>query len=147
MVDLDERGGQLASILDSPGQSVEAGVDGAGGTAAVVEVDGAQADHRAEGALIREGGNLERDLGIRLELESVGARSFLKLIDHQLADEADAVVTKAPVARAIGSTGKGHFAEDEKIASAIEVLFDRRPSVFWKSGTIRKDEKLNRGSG
>ncbi len=96
VIDLEDGRRQLAAIFDAPGERVETRVDGAGGTAAVVEIHRAQPDYGTEGSLPLEGGKLQSELGIRLELQSPGAGSVLILVDHEGTDEADTVVTKMP---------------------------------------------------
>ncbi len=59
VIHLQDRGGELAAVFDAPGERVEAGVEGAGGASAVVEVDGAEANHGAEGALPGKRGKLQ----------------------------------------------------------------------------------------
>ena len=148
VIDLQDRGRQLAAVFDAPGERVEAGVEGAGGASAVVEVDGAEPDHGAEGALPRKGGKLQGHFGIRLELQAVGAGSVLVLVDHERTDAADAVVAQMPSAAvAIGGASEGHAAEDQQIASAVEELLDGGPGVFGKGGAVGKDQKARGGCG
>ena len=64
MVDLDSGADSLRPSLTPQARVVEAGVDGAGGAAAMVEIDCAQADHRAEGALPWEGGSCKGSSGL-----------------------------------------------------------------------------------
>ena len=148
MIHLNRGRGQLAAIFDSPGERIEARIDGTGCAAAMIEVDCAQTNHRAEGVLPGERGKLQRHFGIRLELHSVGAGSFLILVDHQRADEADAVIAKMPSAGvAIGGAGEGRSAENQQIAAAIEELLDGRPGFFGKRRAIRKNQKAGCGRG
>ena len=86
------------AVFCAPGERVEACVDGASGAATMVKIDRAQSNYGAEGALPRERGKLHGQFGIWLELHSVGAGSFLKLVDHERADEADTVGAKMPAA-------------------------------------------------
>ena len=74
VIDLKDRRGQLASILDAPGERVEAGVDGAGGSATMVEIDRAETDHGAEGTLPWKCWKLYGQLRIRLELQACQSR-------------------------------------------------------------------------
>jgi hypothetical protein len=148
VIDLQDRGRELAAVFDAPGERVEAGVERAGGASAVVEIDGAEANDGAEGVLPGECGKLQGDLGIGLELQAVGAGSVLVLIDHERADAAHAVVAKMPSAAvAIGGASEGHAAEDQQIASAVEKLFDGGPGVFGKGGAGGKDKKSRCGDG
>ena len=108
----------------------------------VVKIDCAESDHWTEGALPGERGQLQWQLGIGLELQSAGAGSFLILIDHQRADESDAVVAKMPAAGvAVSSESERHAAEHQKIASAVEELLNRGPCFFRKGRAVRKDQK------
>ena len=114
----------------------------------MVEIDGAETDHGAEGTLPGERGKLQGQFGIGLELQAVGAGSVLILVDHERTDEADAVVAKMPSGGiAIGGASEGHSTEDEEIASAVEELLDGGPGFFGKGGAIGKDQEMSRGCG
>ena len=114
----------------------------------MVEVDSTEADDGAEGALPWERGELQWQFGIGLELQAVGAGSFLVLVDHERTDEADAVVAKMPAGRiAIGGAGEGPSAEDEEIAAAVQELLDGWPLVFREGGGIGKNEEMGCGCG
>jgi len=52
-------------------------VDGTGGAAAMVKIDRAESDHRAEGTIPLEGRKLQGQFGVGLELQAVGGWSFL----------------------------------------------------------------------
>ena len=93
-------------------------------------------------------GSCNGSFGIGLELQAVGAGSFLVLVDHERTDEADAVVAKMPAGGiAIGGAGEGPSAEDEEIAAAVEELLDGWPWVFREGGGIGKNEEMGCGCG
>ncbi len=98
MVYLDGGRGQLAAVLDSPRERVEARINRAGGSPAMVEVDGAEANHRAEGTFPDKSGQLQRQIGVRPKLQPFRTGSLLVLVNHERAGEAHAVVAQTPLA-------------------------------------------------
>ena len=120
MIDFDDGCGQFASIVCAPNDGIEASGDGAGRSASMIEIDCAQANHRAERVFPGEAWNLERQVRICLKLQTFRPRRGLVLIDHERSRESHAVVAQMPpVGVTIGRAGEGPSSDHQKISAAL----------------------------
>src|ERR1700722_8545417 len=108
----------------------------------MVNVDRTEPNDGAESALPCKRVYLQSLLGVVLKFEAIRTGRFLVLVDHERAREAHAVIAKMPsITITISRTCEGSPAKDQKIASAIEELFDGRPVVLGESRAVRKNQK------
>src|SRR5262245_30599064 len=137
MIDLHCGRGQLAPVVDAPREGVEASVNRACGAAALVKIDGTEANDGTESTLPRKTRQLRHDVFIGLKFQAIGAGRLLVLIDLQRAGEAHAVIAQPPtVAVAMGSSRKRPSTQHQQISAGAQVLEDRWPSLFRKRRTI-----------
>src|ERR1039458_599644 len=138
MVDLKGGSGQLAAILDAPCERVEARIDGASGSSTMIEIHGAQTNHGTESASPDEARQLQRQVGIRLKLQSVGTGSGLGLVNHQSAREPDTIGPQLPAGGfVIGGACEWPAAQHQQVASVLEERENIWPGLFGKRRTIR----------
>src|SRR5206468_549526 len=91
VVDLDDGSSQLAATFDAPDNRVHPGVNRPGRTSAMVQVNRAQSNHRAEALLPCKFGYLHRQVRILLKFQPAGTGRLLILVDHQRSCETHAV--------------------------------------------------------
>ena len=141
MVDHNGGSSQLAAIpyRDAPCECVEARIDGASRSSTMIEIHGAQANYGAESASPGEARQLQRQVGIRLKLQSVGTGSGLVLVNHQSAREPDTIVAELPTGGVvIRGTCEGPAAQHQQVASVLEEGEDLWPGRFGKCRTVRQ---------
>src|SRR5204863_4549023 len=83
---------QLLFAFRGPRQRIQSRIQGTRGTTAMVQIDGAQTDDRAEPSFPCEAWELHGHIGIVGKFQSLRAWSLLVLIDHELTDKSDRVI-------------------------------------------------------
>src|SRR6266853_1102265 len=103
----------------------------------MIEVHGAQTNHGTESASPGEARQLQRQVGIRLKLQSVGTGSGLVLVNHQSAREPDTIVAQLPAGGVvISGASEGPATQHQQVASVLEERVDLWPGLFGKRRTI-----------
>ena len=112
---------------------MQAGIERAGGSAAMVEVDGTQPNDGTEGLAPIEMRKLEREVWIALEGEALGARRWFVLVNHQGACKTHAVVAQMPALGVVERRpGERSSADHQKISTPIDEPLNVRPCCLWK---------------
>src|ERR1039457_4794605 len=131
MVNLDGGSCQFAPVLEAPCQRGNARVGRRGAPSRMRGVARAQANYRTESARPCKTGHLRSDVGIRLKLQSIRARSGLVLVDHEGASEAHAVIAQLPAGGImIRGTRERSAAEHQQVPSLLNEREDVGPRFF-----------------